>query len=226
MTLEADVIGVREQGDEVVVTWIDAGGDEQSERFAGCVLAVPAPIAARVHTDLAPSRREFLERTPYNAMTVVSLGLSKPPPGLDCAFYAHPETEEIFTSVFEHNKLRTLVPEGKGLVSLYPNDEMSKALLDQEDDAVIDQVVKAARTVLPPMEDEIEFAIVHHWELGAFRSRVGYYRDLREFHAAPDRLIQFAGDYFAPTSMNTASSAGQRASRLLVRALGGVGVAS
>jgi oxygen-dependent protoporphyrinogen oxidase len=217
--LSARVDEVEEIGDEVAVSYTGPVG-AVTERFAGCVLALPAPITAAIHPALTASRREFLLAAPYAAMTVVNLALRRPPPGIDSAFYAHPETEEIFTSVFEHNKLDTLVPAGKGLVSLYPNDEMSREMMTLPDSDVIDRVVKAAESVLPPMRGDIEFALVRHWEHGAFHGRVGHYRDLARFRATPDKRIQLAGDYFAPTSMNTASTSGERAAAALRAVLG------
>ncbi|HEY1973954.1 MAG TPA: FAD-dependent oxidoreductase, partial [Pseudonocardia sp.] len=130
--LSARVDEVEEIGDEVAVSYTGPVG-AVTERFAGCVLALPAPITAAIHPALTASRREFLLAAPYAAMTVVNLALRRPPPGIDSAFYAHPETEEIFTSVFEHNKLDTLVPAGKGLVSLYPNDELSREMMTLPD---------------------------------------------------------------------------------------------
>jgi oxygen-dependent protoporphyrinogen oxidase len=155
-------------------------------------------------------------------MTTVNLALSKPPKGIRTALFAHPETAAIFTSVFEHNKYPGLVPEGKGLVGVYPSDEFARELEHQDDDTVIERVVAASEKILPRMTDDVEFASVRHWNPGAFHGRVGHYKDLARFVAAEDRLIQFAGDYFAPTSMNTASTSGERAARKLVAALGGL----
>ncbi|HTK60806.1 MAG TPA: NAD(P)/FAD-dependent oxidoreductase [Pseudonocardia sp.] len=220
VTLGARVSAVEETGDEVAVSWCRDGGGERTERFAGCVLAVPAPAAAELHHRLDPERKRFLAQSRYASMTTVNLALSKPPKGIRAALFAHPETAAIFTSVFEHNKYPGLVPEGKGLVGVYPSDEFARELEHQDDDTVIERVVAASEKILPRMTDDIEFASVRHWNPGAFHGRVGHYRDLAKFVAADDRLIQFAGDYFAPTSMNTASTSGERAARNLVRALG------
>lgn len=220
VTLGARVTAVEEMGDEVTVSWSHDGASDRTERFAGCVLAVPAPAAAALHHRLDPERKRFLTQSRYASMTTVNLALSKPPKGIRAALFAHPETAAIFTSVFEHNKYPGLVPEGKGLVGLYPSDEFARELEHQDDDTVIERVVAASEKILPRMTDDIEFASVRHWNPGAFHGRVGHYRDLAKFVAADDRLIQFAGDYFAPTSMNTASTSGERAARNLGKALG------
>lgn len=223
VTLGARVTSVEEvgagEGAEVAVSWTQDGAGERTERFAGCVIAVPAPAAAQLHHRLDPERKRFLAESRYASMTTVNLALSKPPKGIRTALFAHPETAAIFTSVFEHNKYPGLVPEGKGLVGVYPSDEFARELEHQDDDTVIERVVAASEKILPRMTDDIEFASVRHWNPGAFHGRVGHYKDLAKFVAADDRLIQFAGDYFAPTSMNTASTSGERAARKLAAAL-------
>jgi oxygen-dependent protoporphyrinogen oxidase len=219
--LNSPVTAVEELGDEVAVTWSEAGGPERTDRFAGCVLAVPAPVAAALHPRLAPERRRFLTDSRYAAMTTVNLALSKPPKGITASLFAHPDSEPIFTAVFEHNKYPGLVPPGKGLVGLYPSDELARELAGSDDDTVAARVIAEAERILPRMGDDVEFASVRHWPLGAFHGRVGHYRDLAAFLATSDRLIRFAGDYFAPTSMNTASTSGERAARDLVGVLGG-----
>jgi hypothetical protein len=78
---------------------------------------------------------------------------------------------------------------------------MSREMMTLPDSDVIDRVVKAAESVLPPMRGDIEFALVRHWEHGAFHGRVGHYRDLARFRATPDKRIQLAGDYFAPAKL-------------------------
>lgn len=54
--------------------------------------------------------------------------------------------------------------------------------------------------------------------------RPGYYCELVQFKVASrvhDSVIQLAGDYFAPSNVNSATAAGERAARDLVSALEG-----
>lgn len=223
-TLNAQVTSVEEAGDEVQLSWTGPGHDERTDRFAGCVIAVPAPVAAGLHAQLDPWRRQFLEQVRYAAMQSVGLALSRPPQDIPATLLCLPPDADIFATIFEHNKAPGRVPTGKGLVNVYTPDKLARELMDQHDDVVVDRVIEATEKVLPRMSADLEFATVRRWEYGVINARVGHYRDLarfREIRATDDRRIQIAGDYFAPSSMNTASASGEHAARALVGCLTG-----
>jgi oxygen-dependent protoporphyrinogen oxidase len=225
VSLRTRVDAVEEAGGEVRVTSTQVGEAQRTDRFAACVIAVPAHAAAAIHQTLSPARRAFLEEVPYSAMCTVSFALSAPlPAGNPAALLIHPEDASIFTAVFEHNKNPRGVPAGKGLVGLYPGHALAVQMRELDDDAVIERVLREGEKILPRISDHVEFAVVRHWNPGAFHSRLGYYRDLARFHeegCRSDVLVRHAGDYFAPSSMNTASASGERAARDIVAALGG-----
>jgi oxygen-dependent protoporphyrinogen oxidase len=115
------------------------------------------------------------------------------------------------------------VPPGKGLVNLYTNDKLSQELMDEPDDIVVKRVIKSANDFLPRIGDDVEFGEVRRWPTAILHSRVGHYKDLvkfRELRIANDKRIQFAGDYFAPSTQNSASASGEQAAGLLISKLG------
>jgi oxygen-dependent protoporphyrinogen oxidase len=224
VTLQATVVAVEEFADEVQVTWTDgAGTGEQTERFAACVIALPAHPAAVVHKSLDPWRRHFLEQVPYAAMTSVQIALDQPlPKGNTASYTIHPDWSELVTAVYEHNKYPDSIPAGKGMLTLYTSDKLTRELWGESDDVVVDRVLREAEQLMPSVRGHVEFALVKPWAEAVFCSRVGYYQELAKFNdirRATDRLVFHAGDYFAPSSMNTASSSGERTARDLLAAL-------
>ena len=75
----ARVVAVEQSDDAVDLTWSDARGVEHTERLAGCVLAVPAGAAARIHQQLDPWRRDFLQRVTYTTHVNVTVALDRAP---------------------------------------------------------------------------------------------------------------------------------------------------
>lgn len=222
VTLSAAVTEVEECDDEVAVTSNGPDG-ERTARYAACIIAVAAHDAAPIHVTLDAWRRQFLADVPYAAMSSVQLALSKPGPvGVKASYTIHPEWSEIVTAVYEHNKYPGSVPPGKGQLTLYTSDALTKQLFDEDDEVTVDTVLTEAEKLMPSVRDTIDWAHVKHWREAVFCSRVGYYKDLAKFNAMrreQDRLVFHAGDYFAPSSMNTASSAGERAAHDLIAAL-------
>lgn len=222
VTLNARVSAVEEVGDRVRVSWSEPQG-ERTQDFAGCIIAVPGVAAAPIHLGLDPWRRQFLDQMRYTKILSVALALSKPPKNMPATWFCTPEHMDVFCSIFEHNKSLTRVPPGKGLVNLYTNDKLSQELMDEPDDIVVKRVIKSANDFLPRIGDDVEFGEVRRWPTAILHSRVGHYKDLvkfRELRIANDKRIQFAGDYFAPSTQNSASASGEQAAGLLISKLG------
>ena len=220
-----EVLSARPLAGGVEVTCRDGAGERQ-ETFAGCVLAVPAHVAAKVHGDLGEERAAFLSGVRYTAMVNLVVGLDIAPPG-NRAMYALPAgtaSPELLGVILEHNKAPTSVPSGKGLLSVYGSPDFSARYLQGDTDEAAEVLLGAVERMLPGTRDQVMFTKLCRWDTIAIRSRPGYYRELREFKAASaerDRTIQLAGDYFAPSNLNSATAAGERAGRNLVATLSG-----
>jgi protoporphyrinogen/coproporphyrinogen III oxidase len=224
--VRSEVLAVREAAGGAEVTWRDADGRERTEAFGGCVLAVPAYAAAKARVDLDPERAAFLAAVEYTAMINLIVGLDAPPPGR--VMYALPagdSTPELLGVILEHNKAPHAVPPGKGLLSVYGSPAFSAAHLADEGDArATDALLAGTARMLPGTRDRVTFTRLCRWETIAIRSRPGYYGELRRFvelSRERDRAVRFAGDFFAPSNLNSATAAGERAARSLVAALGG-----
>ncbi|MGH9035819.1 MAG: protoporphyrinogen/coproporphyrinogen oxidase [Acidimicrobiia bacterium] len=222
--LGARVVAVEQSEGDVSLTWSDARGVEQTERLAGCVLAVPASVSAGVHTRLDAWRRDFLRRVTYTTHVNVTVALGRAPASVPAFLINVPQPVHhgLIVITLDHNKAPGRAPAGKGLLGLYTASEWARQLSSEDDDVVVKEVVDAAERVLPGIGDDVEFATVHRWDPMVLRSRPGYWAELARFNQirdAEDQLIQLAGDYFSCSNVNGATAAGERAARDLVRAL-------
>jgi oxygen-dependent protoporphyrinogen oxidase len=79
-----------------------------------------------------------------------------------------------------------------------------------------------AEAVLPGLSDDIEFARINRWYPVLVYSHPGLYRDMARFHAGRSLTsrVHLAGSYNSSGNVNTATTAGERAARELLRALG------
>lgn len=219
----AEVLRVCPDGLGTSLRWRDGSG-ERMDSFAGCVLAVPAHIAAKVHGGLDDGRRAFLAGVQYTAMVNMVVGLHEPPPG-SRAMYALPSgttTPELLGVILEHNKAPGTAPAGKGLLSVYGSPDFSARYLHADTDDAVGVLLPALEGMLPGTRDRVMFTRLCRWDTIAIRSHPGYYRQLRRFKGAcaeQDSTIQLAGDYFAPSNLNSATAAGERAGRALASAL-------
>jgi oxygen-dependent protoporphyrinogen oxidase len=220
VTLEAEVCAVRDRGTVVEVTWRGPDGADRTEEFAGVVVASDANTAGSVCVDLDPWRRELLtEGVAYTWSTVVHVALQEAPPVDSCFIFPRASKyPNLMILSLEHNKTPMQVPAGKGLVGVYPSSAHARELYDLDDDAVAKDLITEAEELIPGLGEDVMFTHVSRWHPTLLQSRPGYWRLMREFmqrSEATDRGVQFAGDYFCTSSLNTASASGERAAQRL-----------
>lgn len=221
--LGADVGSVIDHGDHVTVDWSDADGQRHSDDVAGCVLAVPAPVAARLHPGMDPWRRAFLEAVPYSTSVSVSVALDRPPAGVPASLVFIPRAVHpgLIGLVLDHNKAPGRVPDGRGLVSGYAETHWARELADEDDDRVAEQMIAAIDSVVGGVADQVSFTEVRRWRPTAMYAGPGYYREYRRFDelSRDDRRVRLAGDYAMTSNVNTATRNGETAARRLVETL-------
>jgi protoporphyrinogen/coproporphyrinogen III oxidase len=229
--LEAQVLEVSEHPEHVEVTWRDRDGADHTESFRGAVIATQPKVAAAIHTGLDPWRREFLaERVGQTTIVAVHVALDRPPASPASMVYSTERSEltPILAVGLEHNKVPAHVPAGKGVATIYAAGDWSLELIGEDDETVAAKLIAAGDALVPGVADPILFTQVVRWPYAWFQSYPGYWRQMGEFRARSrqaDRLVHLAGDYFSTTSLNVASTAGARAARELLSAMGAENVA-
>ncbi len=115
----AEVLEVLQTGEGAQVTWRDGAG-EHSDRVAGCVVALPAQVAAAVRGDLDGWRAEWLKAVRRYKVLTPNLALSSPPAALGAVYTMVPRAEHRYLGGIgcDHLKGPGRAPPGKGLLTL------------------------------------------------------------------------------------------------------------
>jgi oxygen-dependent protoporphyrinogen oxidase len=221
--LGAAVQEVVESADGVRVTWEDADGSHV-EHGSGAIVSSMGNLVPDIVPQLAPERADFLRRLNYTATMSINLALTHPPKGLRAAFIVvpRPVSEGLFAIIVEHNKAPGRAPAGKGLVTLYTLNEWAVRHMSDDDDSVLEAILPEAEKVIPKLGEQLEFFRVNRWYPVLVYSHPGLYKELGRFHASRPResRIHLAGSYNSSGNVNTATTAGERAARELLQALG------
>jgi oxygen-dependent protoporphyrinogen oxidase len=224
VTLNAEVLEVRERSSEVDLTWRDIAGVEHNEAFAGVVIATQPKPAAQIHAGLAPARREFLASQVKSAPIVaVHVAMGTIPASTASMVYSTEQSEQtrVLAVSLEHNKVSGRLPAGKGVATIYASTDWSRDLLEEDDDHVRSKLLAAGEALVPGVGRDVLFTEITRWPHAWFQSYPGYWTAMREFRregAQSDRLVQIGGEYFCTSSLNVASAAGERAARALIGA--------
>ncbi|MFJ2111683.1 MULTISPECIES: FAD-dependent oxidoreductase [unclassified Streptomyces] len=233
--LGAQVTEVRRTDDEAVVVW-ERDGEVRTERARACVVAVPAPVAARIVTSLDQDQRRHLAGVRYTSDVHVTFGLRRPPVetalGVSIPGREHPD---LCIVLYEHNLGPGRAPAGRGLVTLIFRHHWNAPRMTAADDAVIADARAALGEVMPDLAAHIdehrEMAVVQRWENAVIARPAGGYRDLAAFTASLDgnSPVQLGGDYFSYSTTSAALATGEQAARRVLglpptTAAGGVGL--
>jgi protoporphyrinogen/coproporphyrinogen III oxidase len=217
----AEVLSVEQTPHGADVIWRDSSG-ERTESVAGCVVALPAQLAAGVLPGLDDWRREYLGRVRRGRLVIPNVALSAAPAGIDATYTMIPRAEHPFLGgiVCDHKKAPGRAPEGKGLLTLAPCEPWCEQHFDDDDDSLVRASLEAAETFMPGTSDNVEFVEIQRWRQQY--SPVGHYAELPEFQArsrARDRTVQLAGEYLAAPHLSAATASGERAAADLRAAL-------
>lgn len=224
--LNATVVEVDERPDDVAVTWRDGDGSERTDVFAGVVIATQPKPAGAIHAGLDPWRRKFLtEHVDHTTIVAVHVALDKVPADKASMVYSTDVSRltPVLAIGLEHNKVPMHVPPGKAVATIYADGQWSRELLGEDDETVTRRLIDAGESLVPGVGDGVIFTQVARWPYAWFQAYPGYWQRMREFRrrsAGSDRLVHLAGDYFCTTSLNVASTAGARAARDLIAAIG------
>jgi oxygen-dependent protoporphyrinogen oxidase len=221
--LGARVTAVEQHAEGATVTWEGPAG-EQSESVAGCVVALPAQLAAEVRVDLDAWRAEYLGAVRRGKLITPNIALSKAPPGLRATYTMIPRAEHPFLGGFccDHNKAPGRAPYGKGLLTLTLINDWCERHFDDDDDALRRVTAEAAETFIPGAADDIEFIEINRWKQQY--GPVGHYAQLGAFRARTrqlDRTVHLAGEYLSAPNLSAATASGEAAAAALATSIGG-----
>jgi len=217
VTLGARVLEVRQLADGAEVTWSDAGG-EHVEVVAGCVVALNAPDAAAVRSDLDDWRAAYLRGVRCGPLVTPNIALDRPPAGLAATYSMISRSEHPFLGgiLCDHHKAPGRVPPGKGLLTLTLVTDWCERHFDDGDEAIVDAALAAAERYLPGSADQVQFAEVTRWSQQY--APVGHYARLGEFRfrsARDDKTVVLCGEYLSAPHLSAATASGEAAAAAL-----------
>jgi oxygen-dependent protoporphyrinogen oxidase len=206
----------------------DAPGGVRLESPRGAVtarsalLAVPAPVAARLYPGAPPTQSAYLHACGYTPMLRVSLVLDRPmaPRGARPSFATLiPAVEDPLLNVItvDHHKHRGRAPTGRGLISLIAAPRGTAELIGEPDAVVADRLVARAERFVPGLAAQIAHVHVHRFRYGLPEATPRAVQLHAAFVTHPIAAVEYAGDWVAlrPCSEGAVVSATWAAERLL-----------
>jgi protoporphyrinogen oxidase len=184
-----------------------------------CVAGVEVPL---IVPDLSDTARAWFQGVRYHPLASLALLLNAPTGvryfGL--SFTRH-DSRVISTICIEENKHADLVPDGAGLLVVFPAPEAVRLFVDSEPEQVLAATLPDLERVLPGIRSRIRRAKLYRWPVGGPVFYPGYLNHLRAFRQGRvegDGRLTFGGDYLVIPSMEGSVASGrQAAERLLAR---------
>lgn len=207
---------------------VAAGGDGVELHFEGgetvrheaALLAVPAAEAARIG-GLEERALAWLGGVRTRPTATLALRLDRPTPG-DWFGLSFPRTappgDRLVAACALERKVPDLVPEGGGLVVLYPAPSVAPRVAEMDAEAVADLLIPALEQALPGIGARVTRARVYRFPDGSVQFYPGYLEHLRRFDEAwlPARLA-LAGDYLVSPTVEGAVRSGLAAAARVLR---------
>jgi oxygen-dependent protoporphyrinogen oxidase len=184
------------------------------------VLAVPAPVAARLYPGAPEAERAYLGACGYAPMLRLSLMLRSPlsPRGARRGFAVLvPDDHLLGVLTLDHAKHPGRAPHGRGLVSLIASPAGVEELFDAPDDKVVRRLVERAERVLPGVGARVCGTLTHRFRHGLPLPEPRALAARPAFVTRPPSAVDYAGDWISlrPCSEGAVASAFTAAERTL-----------
>lgn len=200
----------------------EVDGKEIVMRSKAVILAVPGNIAPRLYDAFPAHVNRLLHETKFGAMTSAHVMLHSTP-HVKCAGYGTTrEFDHGYEIELEHNRVKDLCPEGKGMASIYFWDEPGKSMSSYSDDAVKQRAVEITRKCFPECDNKISNVQVLRWKEGIVQfpaGRLTQMSALRKEMSSWNIPVQLCGDYLDGIASESALATGLEAAENVYRYL-------
>jgi len=199
------------------VGMLDAAGKHSTVNVDAVIVAMDGKAVANICRGvLTQHQLGYLSNLRYSVSVNLHFGLQRDP-GLDALIVEIPSPEDKYLAaiVMDHLKGPGRAPAGKGLASVFLQDEWGKRMLDASDDEIFAEVLPRIEKIIPGFTALVEVRHVQRWPVAATITEPGICAMLKTFEddVKPGQRVLFASDLFAPSSVNTAVVQGERAAR-------------
>jgi protoporphyrinogen/coproporphyrinogen III oxidase len=142
--------------------------------FEAVFLALPAPSAGALLSDLIPPAAAKLQAIHYTSSAAVLLSYEKPllPPGFGFLVPAS-EGRKMLACTFVHVKFACRAPEGKSLLRCFFSSERLPQLMEYSDEELVDFAGQELKEILG-LDVRPKFACVFRWPCGLPQYETGH----------------------------------------------------
>lgn len=190
-----------------------SGGQFSAKR---AIIALPGNIAAKLCPQLPEKTLQLLRETKYGEMVSAHVMLSRPTLNKTAAFGISREVDDGYEIEIEHNRVKALCAEGKGLVSIYMWPEEKYRINERSDDEIKARAAAIVKKHFPECANEITGTHVLRWKEGICHfapGRLTQMSALREEMKSWKLPVQLAGDYLDGIASESALGTGEQAAQ-------------
>jgi oxygen-dependent protoporphyrinogen oxidase len=214
----ATVQHVSEDDGHARVLWTDAQGDAHDDQADACILAADGKvIAGLIGGSLTQRQGAYLANMRYSVSVNLHFGL-RCDPGVSALIVQIPKPldKSLAALVMDHLKGPGRAPQGKGLVSAFFDTGWGQRMINAPDDVVFADAIARIERIIPGFSGMIELRHIERWRHAATITEPGQCVKLAGFEAdqRPGAKVILASDLFAPSSVNTCVTQGERAARM------------
>jgi protoporphyrinogen/coproporphyrinogen III oxidase len=203
---------------------VTVAGEGWEDSFDGAVLCIPALEVPKVVPDLSNAAREWFAAVRYHPLASLALLLDRPV-GVDYfgLSFTRNDSRIVASVCVEENKGAGLVPDGAGLLVVFPAPEAVRLFLDEEPAKVLAAVMPDLERAFPGLRARVRRAKLYRWPIGGPVFYPGYLRHIGTFRDGAvegQGPIAFGGDYLMIPSAEGSIASGRQAAERLLRRLG------
>jgi predicted NAD/FAD-dependent oxidoreductase len=184
-----------------------------------CIIALPGNIAAQLCPDLPEHVLKLLRETKFGEMVSAHVMMNKATLNKTAAFGIAREVDDGYEMEIEHNRVKELCAEGKGLVSIYMWPEEKYRINEKSDDEIKMRAAEIVKKHFPECANDITGTHVLRWKEGICHfapGRLTQMSALRQEMKTWKLPIQLAGDYLDGIASESALVTGEEAADNLV----------
>lgn len=184
------------------------------------IIALPGNLAPKLCPSLPEHVLQLLRETKFGEMVSAHVMLNKATDNKCAAYGISKEVDDGYEIELEHNRVRNLCAEGKGLVSLYMWNEPKHGITEKSDEQVKSRAEEIVRKHFPECANEIVATHILRWKEGIAHfspGRLTQMSALREEMKNWKLPIQLAGDYLDGIASESALATGEQAAENILR---------
>jgi oxygen-dependent protoporphyrinogen oxidase len=211
------VEAVTDNGKSALVTFTDANGQLQEAKADIAIVAADGKVVADLcRGTLSQAQLGYLSNMRYSTSVNLHFGLKRDP-GVNALIVQVPAPVDphLAALVMDHLKGPGRAPAGKGLVSAFFDDAWGKKMLGGSDAEIFADAIPRIEKIIPGFAGMIEIQHAERWQHAATITETGQCALIKQFELAqkPGARVILASDLFAPSSVNTCVTQGERAAR-------------